>query len=343
MIDDCRQRQGLYREIRDENLLFAEDFTSNALLQVRVYWTGTAAGKVHEKPFLILVSAAPQAPAGKDGGKTYLLERPYGISMKFGVDELAALGFALDRIASGAAERNGTDNTWVKWADPTKAKGGTGEGIGKKMLSVTPVQKNTDKTKRTVNLSFFCMLAASTSDPRGILKNCKRDGQGIKYGVTVNLGAYQAMSVAMNLLSLVDKLTEIDRSHRIRRFRETYAQTRGSGSKTKIDDSPGKESGGSSRVNMRLHHGPASQADAPSSGRNAGAGAAGSGNRTTGGNESGEVGVRRMPASSDVQSPKSGTPGGPRPAQPAADVRKPSVYGSRDSDFSPRPARRLAT
>jgi hypothetical protein len=139
----------------DTSLLFAEDFTSNALLQVRVYWTGTAAGKIHEKPFLILVSAAPQAPAGNAGSKTYLLERPYGVSMKFSVDELAAFGFALDRIASGAAEHFGTDNTWVKWADPSKAKNGAG-GIGKKMLSVAPVQKNTDKTKKTVNLSFYC-------------------------------------------------------------------------------------------------------------------------------------------------------------------------------------------
>jgi hypothetical protein len=100
-------------------LMLAEDFTANALLQIRVYWADSR--KIYEKPFLILVSAAPQAPAGKDGSKTYLLERPYGISMKFSVEELAAFSIALDRIASGAADHFGIDKTWMKWADPAKA------------------------------------------------------------------------------------------------------------------------------------------------------------------------------------------------------------------------------
>jgi hypothetical protein len=208
-------------DLRNEeySLMFAEDFTANALLQVRVYWSGTC--KIHEKPFLILVSAAPQAPAGKDGSRTYLLERPYGISMKFSVEELAAFAIALDRIASGAAEHYGIDNTWVKWSDPAKAKGGNANGGGKKMLSVVPVRKRSADAGRSVNLSFHCALATGTEDPRSIFKNCRHDAQGIKYGVTVNLGVYQAMAAAMNLLSLAEKLTDINRQYRLRRFRES--------------------------------------------------------------------------------------------------------------------------
>jgi hypothetical protein len=204
-------------------LMFAEDFTANALLQVRVYWTDTR--KIHEKPFLILVSAAPQAPAGKDGSRTYLLERPYGISMKFSVEELAAFSIALDRIASGVAEHFGMDNTWVKWADPTKVKGGNANGIGKKMLSMMPVRKRNTEDGRSVNIGFHCALAANTEDPRGMLKNCRRDDLGIKYGVTVNMGAYQAMATAMNLVSLAGDLTDLNRRHKLGRFRELAGYT----------------------------------------------------------------------------------------------------------------------
>jgi hypothetical protein len=200
-------------------LMFAEDFTANALLQVRVYWADTR--KIHEKPFLILVSAAPQAPAGKDGSRTYLLERPYGISIKFSVEELAAFSFALDRIASGAAEHFGIDKTWVKWTDPAKAKGGNTNGIGKKMLSMMPIRKRNTEDGRSVNIGFHCALAANTEDPRGMLKNCRRDDLGIKYSVTVNMGTYQAMATAMNLVSLAGDLTDLNRRHKFGRFRES--------------------------------------------------------------------------------------------------------------------------
>jgi hypothetical protein len=210
-------------EVGEHKLMFAEDFTANALLQVRAYWTGTC--KIYEKPFLVLVSAAPQAPGGKDGSMTYLLERPYGISMKFSVEELAAFAIALDRIASGASEHYGIDNTWVKWSDPAKAKGRNADCGGKKMLSVMPVQKRSADAGRSVNLSFRCVMAAGSEDPRGILKKCRQDAQGIKYGVTVNLGVYQAMAAAMNILSLAEKLTEINRQYRLSRFRESAGIT----------------------------------------------------------------------------------------------------------------------
>jgi hypothetical protein len=148
--------------------------------------------------------------------------------MKFSVEELAAIAVALDRIASGAAEHYGIDNTWVKWSDPAKANGGNGNGVGKKMLSVMPVQKRSAHAGRSVNVNFHCTVAADTNDPRGILKDSRRDGQGIKYGVTVNMGTYQAMAAAMNLLSLAEKLTEIDRQYRIRCFRESAGFTNSS-------------------------------------------------------------------------------------------------------------------
>jgi hypothetical protein len=332
-------RQGFNRELSEENLLFAEDFTSNALLQARVYWTGTAVGKVHEKPFLILLSAAPQAPAGNAGAKTYLLERPYGISMKFSVDELAALGFALDRIASGSADHLGIDNTWTKWADPSKAKNGSG-GIGKKMLSVAPVPKNNDKTKRTVNLSFHCMLAADSTDPRGILKNCKRDGQGIKYGVTVNLGAYQAMAVAMNLLSLAEKLTDLDRQHRLNRFRANYGQSRrGSAAPGESDKS---KSG--ANANLRLHQNAqtgARSADAPSGTAESRSATQGPG-RSQGPAVNRSSGLRPTSVQASHVGPGNGQEKDADVPKGAPENRKPAVYGSRDSDFAPRPARLLA-
>jgi hypothetical protein len=218
-MDNCENIERKKQEKAEYQLMFAEDFTANALLQVRVYWTGTC--KIHDKPFLTLVSAAPQAPAGTDGCKTYLLERPYGITMKFSVEELAAFAVALDRIASGAAGHYGIDNTWVKWADPAKAKGGNATGIGKKMLSVMPVQKRGADAGRSINISFHCILAADTEDPRGVLANCRRDGRGIKYGVTVNMGAYQAMAASLNLVSLAGDLTDINRRYRFRSFGES--------------------------------------------------------------------------------------------------------------------------
>jgi hypothetical protein len=332
-------RQGLNRELSDENLLFAEDFTSNALLQARVYWTGTAAGKVHEKPFLILLSAAPQAPAGNAGAKTYLLERPYGISMKFSVDELAALGFALDRIASGSADHMGTDNTWTKWADPSKAKSGNG-GIGKKMLSVAPVQKNTDRTKKTVNLSFYCLLAADSLDPRGILKNCKRDGQGIKYGVTVNLGAYQAMAVAMNLLSLAEKLTDLDRQHRLNRFRANYGQSRrGAAAPGEFDK---LKSG--VNANLRLHQN--ARTDARSADVPSGTTESRSAPQGPGRSQGPDVNRNSEPRPTSVQASRAGQGNGQKRDADVPKVgpesRKPATYGSRESDFAPRPARLLA-
>jgi hypothetical protein len=181
-------------ENAENKLMFAEDFTANALLQVRVYWAETC--KIHEKPFLILVGAAPQAPAGSDGSKAYLLERPYGITMKFSVEELAAFAVALDRIASGAAEHFGIDNTWVKWTDPAKAKGGNADSGGKKMLSVMPVQKRGAEVGRSVNLSFHCVLAAGTADPRGVLTNCRRDGHGIKVSVKLTVRAHAQRNAA---------------------------------------------------------------------------------------------------------------------------------------------------
>jgi hypothetical protein len=70
---DSTHFTGIFSENGEYPLLLAEDFASNSLLQIRVYWTGSV--KVHEKPFLILVSAAPQAPAGTSGSKTYLPEK----------------------------------------------------------------------------------------------------------------------------------------------------------------------------------------------------------------------------------------------------------------------------
>jgi hypothetical protein len=311
------------------HILFAEDFTANALLQVRVYWINT--DKIHEKPFLVLVSAAPQAPAGKGGTKTYLLERPYGISMKFSVDELAALGFALDRIASGVAEHYGIDNTWTKWADPSKAKNGNG-GIGKKMLQVAPVRKNTDRTKRAINLSFFCMLDAGTPDPRGILMNCKRDAQGIKYGVTVNLGAYQAMSAAMNLLSLADKLTEIDRRYRMNRFRAAYGQAcEGRGTRSKRDEA---EVAGSSIENRRLRlHQNVRAVERAEGLACARPDVHADGLVQCGGQQA-----------ADGRQPQTGENAGSRnsdpvAAQPLQSGRQAAAYGARKADFEPHPTR----
>lgn len=93
------------------------------------------------------------------------------------------------------------------------------------MLSVMPVKKRGADAGRSVNLSFHCALAVESVEPRGILKNCRQDAQGIKYGVTVNMGAYQAMAAAMNLLSLAEKLTEINRQFRLSRFREAAGIT----------------------------------------------------------------------------------------------------------------------
>jgi hypothetical protein len=141
--------------------------------------------------------------------------------MKFSVEELAAFSIALDRIASGAAEHFGIDNTWIKWADPAKAKVGNATGCGKKMLSVMPVRNRGAEAGRGVNICFHCSLTAGTADPRGILKNCSRGAGGIKYGVTVNMGAYQAMAAAMNLVSLAGDLTDINRRHKFNRFGES--------------------------------------------------------------------------------------------------------------------------
>jgi hypothetical protein len=199
-------------------ILFAEDFTSNALLQTRVFWR--AAGMIHEKPFLILISAAPQAPAGRDGSKTYLLEKPYRISMKFSIEELASLGYALQYIASGEAERQGIGRTWEKWGDPAKTKSGQGDVIGKKLLSVSSVPQKGNAAKGSVNFNFHCQLPADTPDQRGILKSRKRDGNVIKHCVTVNFGTYAALAVSRNLLSLADTLTDLNRQYRMRQFRE---------------------------------------------------------------------------------------------------------------------------
>jgi hypothetical protein len=88
------------------------------------------------------------------------------------------------------------------------------------MLSVMPVRKRNTEDGRSVNIGFHCALAANTEDPRGMLKNCRRDDLGIKYGVTVNMGAYQAMATAMNLVSLAADLTDLNRWHTFGRFRE---------------------------------------------------------------------------------------------------------------------------
>jgi hypothetical protein len=182
------------------------------------------------------------------------------------------------------------------------------------------------------------MLESGTADPRGILKTCKRDGQGIKYGVTVNLGAYQAMAVAMNILSLADKLTELDRQHRMRRFRESY-------------QAPGERPGVSARQAM-----PAGTSADGYSGRmrlhqNTGA-AAGDEDRNTPrtvGRSTAPVGG---PASASVnQTSAASVPGRPAvqssssaaPEVKATQVsRQPAVYGPRESDFTPHPARRVA-
>jgi hypothetical protein len=337
MHNETRVTERSTGNINEANLVFAEDFTSNALLQVRVYWDASKAVKVHEKPFLVLVSAAPQAPAGNAGGKTYLLERPYGVSMKFSVEELAAMGFALDRIASGAAEHYGMDNTWTKWADPAKAKNGNG-GIGKKMLRVAPVLKNNDQTKKTVNLGFWCVLDAATPDPRAMLKNCKRDAQGIKYGVTVNLNAYQAMAVAMNLLSLADKLTDLDRQHRVKRFREMSGPARrDAGARPRNVDDAEAGQGGGNRV-MRLHSNDRAEdpvresAAAPAAAHN-GDGVHNAGRQTLGGCTPRYVSQGATQGGSRSSSP---APTAPLPAS-----RQPALYGARNTDFAPRPARRV--
>jgi hypothetical protein len=79
------------------------------------------------------------------------------------------------------------------------------------MLSVMPVRKRGAEAGRGVNICFHCSLTADTADPRGILQNCSRGAGGIKYGVTVYKGAYQAMAAAMNLVSLAGDLTDINR------------------------------------------------------------------------------------------------------------------------------------
>jgi hypothetical protein len=128
------------------------------------------------------------------------------------------------------------------------------------MLSVMPVQKRSAGADagRSVNLGFHCALAAGTEDPRGILKNCRRDDRGIKYSVTVNMGAYQAMAAAMNLVSLAEMLTEINRQFRLGRFRESAGITDSVSAYRNVparrSAAPKREFAGERRGSMRLHN-----------------------------------------------------------------------------------------
>jgi hypothetical protein len=183
-------------------------------------------------------------------------EKPYSISMKFSIDELAAFAVALDRIASGTAESLGIDTIWEKWTDPSRAKAGNGKGLGKKRLSVVPVMKRGDNSGWGVNIHFHCGLPSDTKDSRGIFKTCKRDGQGIRYGITVNFGIYEAMAAAANILSLAVYLTGIDRQCRIRRFNESMRQQ-----ELRAERKPAAVTG----IGMRLHQNARSDGRANSS------------------------------------------------------------------------------
>jgi hypothetical protein len=223
-------------------LILAEDFTSNALLRVRLYWTDIVSKYV--KPFLILVSTAPRAPIKKYVTKNFLFEKPYRISLAFSIDELAAFAHALDNIASGTAELQGIGQTWEKRAEPLKVKAGKSNGIGKKRILLAPSLQNSDSTGRCLNLNFQSSLSVKTRDPLGFFKPCTRDDQQIMYEITVSFDPYQAMAIANNLFSLVDSLSQIDRHAKFALLRETQHQ---------CESFDAQEATKATRISFRLH------------------------------------------------------------------------------------------
>ena len=206
-------------------LLFTEDVASNALLQIRVHWKNV--DKIHEKPYLIFVNAYPQSNAGT--GKTYLAGNDQGgsscgVSFKFSVSELSEMSFALQDIAAGTAVQNGIDQTWVKWADSSKAKttSTAPQQDGRKRLSIASVQARGSDTSKVVNLAFTGPapdIQKIDESRRATVAHYVKSG---KMSIVVTLGVYQALAFAQTLASLVNQLQEIERQWRLKKFRQEF-------------------------------------------------------------------------------------------------------------------------
>ena len=208
---------GYGNSFRKEVTVFREDITSNALLSMRIQMAQK--NKSHEKRFFAYLNASPQAPAG-NGETTYLVVRPCMISFRLGLIGLAEFAYA---ILGAAGNNQQKKESWIHWADASKAKvNGEAKG-GNKDIKSLRVESDIDNRggANIVNITFNQTVSGNEAQeyersekgrqffsqhPR-----IKKDNAGnYKHFVTVTLTKYAARAFAQAILVYVEKTRQIE-------------------------------------------------------------------------------------------------------------------------------------
>jgi hypothetical protein len=208
---------GYGNSLRKEVTVFREDITSNALLSMRIQMSPK--NKSHEKRFFAYLNASPQAPAG-NGETTYLVVRPCMISFRLGLIGLAEFAYA---ILGAAGNNQQKKESWIHWADASKAKvNGEAKG-GSKDIKSLRVESDVDNKNgaNIVNITFSQTVSGNEAQeyersekgrqffsqhPR-----IKKDNAGnYKHFVTVTLSKYAARAFAQAVLVYVEKTRQVE-------------------------------------------------------------------------------------------------------------------------------------
>ena len=173
--------------------------------------------KPHGKRFYAFINASPQAPAG-NGETTYLTGRPCLISFKASLTGLAEFAYAI----MGMARTPQVKDSWVHWADASKAKvNGEAKGGDRDTKSLR-VTSDTDNKggARIVNIVFSQTVTAKKardyedSSGRKFFSQNPRIGRddksNYKHFMNVTLGRFAAIAFAEALLGYITKTRQIE-------------------------------------------------------------------------------------------------------------------------------------